>query len=163
MSTFDSYRLAGQRAFKAGRVRLVPIEILLPEGKDSTPDSLKAAEHWYRGWDQANLAQPIPGWSDYVIEKYDTPVSCADEHGVNNACAKCAVDDKETNDVETLDELIAHLEVIRREAGKNLPLNVSVLQETPNNAFGTYYEDRKISKYIAVQKVDGVEFVEICV
>jgi hypothetical protein len=66
-------------------------------------------------------------------------------------------------DIETIDELIARLEVIRREAGKNLPLNVSVYQETENNPHGAFYEDRKLSNYIAVQKVDGSDFVELCI
>jgi hypothetical protein len=162
--SYDAYRLAGQRAFAAGKARVVPISILIPEDSgQSSAESRKAAEYWYRGWDQANLAAPVPehkGWSDYVIEKEP---SCVDEHGINNACVKCAADVLETQDIETVDELIAHLEAVRREAGKNLPLSVSVYQETPNNAFGSYYEDRKINKYVAVQKVDGAEFVELCI
>lgn len=161
--SYDFARLAGQRAFAAGKIRICPIYLV---GSSTTVD-IKAMKAWYQGWDQSNLAAPVPeaetkhhGWSDYVIEKEP---SCVDEHGINNACEKCAADVLETQDIKTLDGLIAHLEVIRREAGKDLPLNVSVLQETPNNAFGTYYEDRTISSYISVQKVDGVEFVEICV
>jgi hypothetical protein len=65
--------------------------------------------------------------------------------------------------IETLDELIAHLEVIRSEFGKNMPVNISVYQETANNPHGSFYEDRKISDYISVQKVDGSEFVELCI
>lgn len=67
-----------------------------------------------------------------------------------------------SQDVKDLDELIAQLEVLRREHG-NLPVNVSVYQETEGNPFGSFYEDRRISNYVSVQKSDGIEFVELCV
>ena len=65
--------------------------------------------------------------------------------------------------IKDLDSLINHLQFIRGAAGKNMPLNISVLQETHNNAFGTFYEDRELCGYISVQHVDGVDVVELCV
>lgn len=68
------------------------------------------------------------------------------------------------DNITDLDALIFKLEVIRREAGKNLPVSVSVLQEPNNNPFGTYYEDRQIAAFIDVVKpADGGEFVELYV
>jgi len=67
-------------------------------------------------------------------------------------------------DIKTVGELHARLEAIMRETGRSdLPLNVSVFQETDNNPHGSYYEDRTISNYVAVQCKDGFEFVELCI
>lgn len=69
----------------------------------------------------------------------------------------------ETNDIETLDDLIARLKVVRRELGKNVPVSVSVYQETAGNSFGSFYEDRKICANIEVVNVDGSQFVELAI
>ena len=71
------------------------------------------------------------------------------------------------NVIETILPLVLlllwfRLQVVRQEAGKNLPLNVSVLQETPGNPFGTFYEDRTINPDILIIKTEvGGEFVEL--
>jgi hypothetical protein len=123
---------AGQQAFKDGHVRIVPLEILRPNGNDSTPQSIEASTHWYRGWDQENLAAPVP--------------------------------EIESDNVETIGELVARLEAIMRETGRSdLPVNISVLQETHNNPFGTFYEDRKVAKHIEVVTDEAGQFVELYV
>jgi hypothetical protein len=65
------------------------------------------------------------------------------------------------NDIIMIDELIMRLEVLRREAGKNVPVSISVLQETPNNPFGTFYEDRQIAKHMELVSKDGEQFAEL--
>ena len=63
-----------------------------------------------------------------------------------------------------LDSLISQLVAIRLRVGKNLPINVSVLEETPKNAFGTFYDDRTLSNHVEIVKhVDGDKFVELYV
>lgn len=118
---------AGKKAFEENKVRICPIYLV---GSSTTVD-VEVMKHWYRGWDEMNLAEPVD-----VVE--------------------------DSQDVKDLDELIARLEVLRREHG-NLPVNVSVFQETEGNPYGSFYEDRTISNYVSVQEADGVEFVELCV
>jgi hypothetical protein len=67
-----------------------------------------------------------------------------------------------SNNIETIGELHARLEVIMRETGRSdLPLNISVLQETKNNPHGSYYEDRELCSDVAVVNVDGNQIVEL--
>jgi hypothetical protein len=54
-----------------------------------------------------------------------------------------------------LDSLIAALQTARQEAGKNLPLNLSVLQEHEHQHV---YEDRSFASHIEI--VNG-KFVEL--
>lgn len=52
------WKSEGETAFKAGKPRRAPIEIWQAE-KD-TGAANKNAEAWYKGWDKANLAEPLP-------------------------------------------------------------------------------------------------------
>lgn len=52
MTTTDRVS-TGATAFANGEVRIVPRSILVNEG-------VEAARAWYRGWDAANLAAPVP-------------------------------------------------------------------------------------------------------
>jgi hypothetical protein len=66
------------------------------------------------------------------------------------------------NNIQTVGELHARLEVIMREAGRSdIPLNVSILQETPNNPHGSYYEDRELSADVLLVNVEGNQIVEL--
>jgi len=56
MAKIDGQAL-GAEAFAAGRVRIVPTDIIVNGG-------MIAATAWYRGWDAANLAAPVEGWTD---------------------------------------------------------------------------------------------------
>lgn len=49
----DRFVSRGREAFEAGEMRIVPRAILVENGTT-------AAEAWYRGWDRANLAAPVP-------------------------------------------------------------------------------------------------------
>lgn len=48
-----SFEADGETCFKLGTVRIVPRAILIDGG-------VAAAKAWYRGWDRANLAAPVP-------------------------------------------------------------------------------------------------------
>ncbi len=102
--------------------------------------NINASKEWYRGWDIANLEAPIDAVSGSWVNDIKP----------------------DSQDVKDLDELIARLEVLRHEHG-NLPVSVSVFQETEGNPYGSFYEYRNLSNFVSVQKVDGVEFVELCV
>ena len=65
------------------------------------------------------------------------------------------------DNIKTLDELLDKLNFIRQEAGKNLPLNISVLHEPKDLPFGTFYEDRQLATHMEVVKTDSDEFLEL--
>jgi len=65
--------------------------------------------------------------------------------------------------IQTLEQLHALIEVALREHG-NMPLNISVFQETPDNPHGAYFEDRDISSGSGVvTKEDGQKMFELCI
>jgi len=63
--------------------------------------------------------------------------------------------------IKSVDALIAKLQAIRSDAGKDLLLNISVLHESKDNPFGCYYEDRQLSEHMEVVNFDGSEFLEL--
>ena len=48
----------GRTAYEVGAMRIVPRDILVDHG-------VPAARAWYKGWDAANLAAPVPGLDEY--------------------------------------------------------------------------------------------------
>jgi len=68
-----------------------------------------------------------------------------------------------SDNIETLDDLISRLQLVREKASKNLPVIISVLQETIGNPNGIYYEDRKISRDIVIVGKAEENFVELYV
>lgn len=58
-----------------------------------------------------------------------------------------------------LDSLIHALQVARQEAGRNLPINISVLNEHP---FNPTWEDRKLAEHIEIVN-NSMPFVELYV
>lgn len=55
--SLEDFERDGAVCFALGKVRIVPQAFLVDSG-------VEAAEAWYRGWDRANLAAPVPGLDD---------------------------------------------------------------------------------------------------
>ena len=72
MAPTTNREVTGRDAFAAGRTRLVPRDLLVNEGTAAT-------EAWYRGWDAANLAAPVEGWTDEENETYTRRMLAADQ------------------------------------------------------------------------------------
>lgn len=52
----------GRLAFLDGADRLVPRDVLVGDNPAvGKGNGIKDAREWYRGWDAANLAAPVPG------------------------------------------------------------------------------------------------------
>jgi hypothetical protein len=65
--------------------------------------------------------------------------------------------------IETIDDLITKLTAVRAKLGKNVPLNISVLQETKDNPYGSYYEDRDLADNVEIINVGAEQIVELYV
>ena len=63
-------------------------------------------------------------------------------------------------DIEFIDDLIMKLQEIRREAGRNVKLNLSVMQED-RVPFSTFYEDRKLCNHVELVGTGPGMFVEL--
>jgi hypothetical protein len=59
-----------------------------------------------------------------------------------------------------IDSLVHALLIARQEAGRNLPISVSVLNEHP---FNPTWEDRKLAEHIEVVNGSSEPFVELYV
>jgi hypothetical protein len=60
-ATLTPYHL-GRLAFLADKPRLVPQHLLVGDSPEvGAGEGIEAAREWYRGWDAANLAAPVPG------------------------------------------------------------------------------------------------------
>lgn len=94
MATFPKFRTEdGAEAFANGDKRIVPQDILVYEG-------VEAARAWYKGWDAANLAAPVPGLPELDYEPVERRCSFCGEYTPNRRyCTPCGNEARENDGI----------------------------------------------------------------
>lgn len=61
----NKFEQMGAEAFAKGDMRFAPLTVLTGEnGEKDTKQGIDDTTAWFKGWDRANLAAPVPGWTE---------------------------------------------------------------------------------------------------